>query len=218
MQRILIICEGQTEQEFCNNLLKPYFWNKNKLIQTPLIKKSGGGIVPWRDLKSQIEKHLLQEKNAYITTFIDYFGLGDSFPAWKESKRLNDKNKKVEMLEKAMKDDLQSKLQDRFIPYIQLHEFESLLFYDMSIFEKWIPENDILDKQNLTDTLKIYSNSELINDTNPPSYRLKHSIKGYDKVLCGSIFATEIGLENIKIRNPRFASWIEILLNLKPLS
>ncbi len=214
----MIICEGQTEQEFCNNLLKPYFGNKNKLIQTPLIKKSGGGIVPWWNLKNQIEKHLLQEKNAYVTTFIDYFGLGDSFPAWEESKRLNDKNKKVEMLEKAMKDDLPNNLQDRFLPYIQLHEFESLLFYDMSIFEKWILEKDILDKQNLTDTLKSYSNSELINDTNPPSYRLKQSIKGYDKVLCGSIFAMEIGLENIKIRNPRFASWIEILLNLKPLS
>lgn len=47
MQRIIIICEGETEREFCNSILKPYFAKNEFLIQSPLIKKSMGGIVNW---------------------------------------------------------------------------------------------------------------------------------------------------------------------------
>lgn len=60
MKRIIIICEGQTEQEFCQKVLARYFINKgqNIMIQAPLIKKSMGGIVTWSALKKEIETYL----------------------------------------------------------------------------------------------------------------------------------------------------------------
>lgn len=51
MKRIIIICEGHTEKEFCKTVLASYFQSKNIYIQTPLIKKSKGGIVKWEELK-----------------------------------------------------------------------------------------------------------------------------------------------------------------------
>lgn len=54
MKRIVIVCEGPTEQEFVRDVLQPYFLPKEIYIQSPLIKKSGGGIVPWNILKAQI--------------------------------------------------------------------------------------------------------------------------------------------------------------------
>lgn len=39
MKRIIIICEGQTEQSFCKNVLQPYFTTKNIWLETPTIKK-----------------------------------------------------------------------------------------------------------------------------------------------------------------------------------
>ena len=57
MKRIIIICEGQTERDFCKEVLTPYLWQYGITIQTPLIKISGGGIVKW-DYFIEIEKNL----------------------------------------------------------------------------------------------------------------------------------------------------------------
>ena len=45
MKRVVIICEGETEREFCKTLLAAYFAKRNIHIQAPLIKRSMGGIV-----------------------------------------------------------------------------------------------------------------------------------------------------------------------------
>jgi len=84
VKRLIVICEGPTEQEFCKDVLTPYFSNKNILIQAPLIKKSGGGVVPWLTLKKQIETHLKQDTNAMVTTLIDYYGIPEryNYPGW----------------------------------------------------------------------------------------------------------------------------------------
>jgi Domain of unknown function (DUF4276) len=68
MKRIIIVNEGQTEQEFCKDLLTPHFFSKNTIIYHPTIKKTGGGIVAWETLKLQIETHLKQDQTAFVTT------------------------------------------------------------------------------------------------------------------------------------------------------
>ncbi|MDA3816451.1 MAG: DUF4276 family protein [Prolixibacteraceae bacterium] len=74
MKRVIIICEGETEKEFCNTILTPYFAKKDIFIQSPLIKKSMGGIVKWSELKKQITLHLTNDSKAFVTTLIDYYG------------------------------------------------------------------------------------------------------------------------------------------------
>lgn len=58
MKRIIIICEGPTEVEFCKTVLAPYFQKSEIYIQAPLIKKSGGGIVSWDILKNNLSNML----------------------------------------------------------------------------------------------------------------------------------------------------------------
>jgi hypothetical protein len=86
MKRVIVICEGETEREFCKNVLAPHLINHNIFIQAPLIKRTMGGIVKWSIMKKEIETHLL-EKEAIVTTLIDYYGLYDkfNFPNWIES-------------------------------------------------------------------------------------------------------------------------------------
>lgn len=74
-KRVIIICEGETEKEFCTTILAPYFSKQNIYLQSPLIKKSMGGIVKWKDLKKQIENHLKSDIEVFVTTLIDYYGL-----------------------------------------------------------------------------------------------------------------------------------------------
>ena len=55
MRRLIVVCEGETEQEFCRTVLEPYFAFS---IDAPKIKKSKGGIVAWENLVKQIGGHL----------------------------------------------------------------------------------------------------------------------------------------------------------------
>lgn len=212
MQRVIVICEGQTEVEFCKQLLVPYFSGKAIFIYTPLIKKSGGGIVPWSSLKKQIERHLTQDRLAYVSLFVDYYGITAkfNFPGWETAHKEVDKSKRMEILENEMKRDINITLQSRFIPYLQLHEFEGLLFNNLEAFEATIPESDFLDKRELRDVLEKFPNPELINDTpeNAPSFRLKRCLKGYNKIVYGAMLAEQIGLKKIMDKSPRFNAWI----------
>jgi len=214
MKRIIIIGEGQTEQSFCNDVLQPWFNEKGIYISNPVIKKTTGGIVNWAALKFQIERHLLQDPTAIVTTLIDYYGIYQHhrYPEWETAQKINDKNIRMQTIERAMNTDVRADLQYRFVPYIQLHEFEGLLFSDIEVFDNNFETAEFLNHEYLVQTIEAFPNPELINDSREtaPSKRLSKIIKGYSyqKVIYGSILAQEIGLAKIRAKCPRFNDWI----------
>ncbi|TAJ11328.1 DUF4276 family protein [Marinilabiliaceae bacterium JC017] len=215
MKRIIIIGEGPTEQAFINEVLQPHFIHQAISIENQTIKKSGGGIVSWPALKKQIEKNLLQP-TAYVSLLIDYYGIEakHQFPRWEASLAIADKNERMDFLEQAMANDLDEKSRYRFIPYLQLHEFEGLLFCNRQVFDDNFEEDEFLDYSYLMETLK-ESNPEMINNggETAPSKRLEKIIKGYKKPVLGSLLAQEIGLSRIREKCPRFNAWITQLTN-----
>ena len=215
MKRIIIINEGETEQEFCKDVLQPYFFSKDILIQHPTIKKSGGGIVAWETLKKQIETHLKQDPSVFVTTLIDFYGLHDNhkFPNWEMANRIVDINDKISFLEQSMQDAIDETLRHRYIPYIQLYEFEGLLFNNIEVFNREFTSDEFSNYSELETTFSEYPNPELINDgrETAPSKRLMRIIKGYNKPIYGSLLAQAIGLERIRNKSPRFNNWINTL-------
>jgi len=212
IKRVYIICEGETEQEFCANILTRYFQPKEIIIHYPLIKKSMGGVVNWSYLKKQIEFTLKSDKYAYVSTLIDYYGISlkHNFPDWAVAKSNLNIYSKIDILEQGMYNDIDKKLSRRFIPYVQLHEFEGLLFNDENVFYKVIPESQLIGKKELKEIFENFDNPEMIND-NPdsaPSKRLERIIKGYNKIVYGNIIAEEIGIENIRQKSLHFDNWI----------
>ncbi len=224
MKRIIVICEGQTEQQFCNDVLQPYFSKKNIYIDNPTIKKTGGGIVNWEALKNQIKNHLKNESKAIVTTLIDFYGIHEhhNYPNWSAAKKETSKSLGITNIENGMLKDIDSSLNNRFIPYVQLHEFEALLFSDINVYHNNFEANEFLDYNYLIETITKNPNPEDINDSpeTAPSKRLSKIIKGYfsnnenTKVLYGSLLAQEIGLQNIREKCPRFNNWI---LNLESI-
>jgi hypothetical protein len=218
MKRIIIICEGPTEREFCNDVLKPYFNPQNIQIQSPLIKKSGGGIVSWPVLKKQIESHLKSDAVAFVTTLIDYYGIlkKNEYPSWAQAHLNPNKAKRMDILEQGMFDEIAEELRYRFIPYIQLHEFEGLLFTDSKVFEKNFLPQEFTDKPKFMEIFNRYSNPEDINNgpITAPSKRLQKHIVGYDKIVYGATLAQETGLQPIRNKCPRFNNWISKLETL----
>lgn len=211
----MIICEGQTEKEFCEKSLFPHFITRNIIVEYPLIKKSSGGIIKWLEIKRQIENHLKQDTTAFVTMLIDYYGMykKHEFPNWEVSLKMADKTQRMDFLEKSMKVRVSIELSYRFIPYLQLHEFEGLLFNNIETFKSQIPANEITDIKELEAILSSYPNPEMINDMpeTAPSKRLTKLIAGYRKVVYGNILAEVIGLEHIRNKCPRFNFWISKL-------
>jgi len=215
MKRVVIICEGETEREFCKTLLATHFAKKDIHIQSPLIKRSMGGIVRWGILKKEIETYL-REKDVFVTMLIDYYGLYSKyrFPEWEESLRIVDKNDRMTFLEDAMQNDIKDSVRHRFIPYLQLHEFEGLLFNDINIFYEQVPKEELVGIAELKQTFRDYpDNPEMINNNRAtsPSHRLERIISGYNKILYGHYFAEAIGLDRIRNKSPRFHEWMNII-------
>jgi len=196
MKRLIIICEGETEVEFCRKILYPYFLEK----QITVLSRNITGIKKWRSLKRLIEHTLKSEKSAFLTTLIDYYGLPSDYPNF----RTND----VAEIENGMKEEIDN---HRFIPYIQLHEFEGLIFNNIAVFYNVFSEKDLVGKDELTSIFQEFPNPEMINNSveNAPSKRLKRIIPRYDKVVSGNNLAEKIGLQNIRNKCPRFNAWIE---------
>ena len=174
MKRLIIVCEGPTEQEFCTEVLGVEFAKHNIYVEAPVIKHSHGGIVPWATIKKQILNHL-QEGDAYVSMLVDYYGIKDQFgfPGWEDSKEIVDKTERIHFLIDRMAKDIPEQYRFRFIPYIQLHEFEGLLFSDVSAFLNSFEESEF-DYAELQATAEAFQSPELINNSpeTAPSKRL----------------------------------------------
>ena len=224
MKRIIIICEGQTEQQFCNDVLQFHFNSKNIYIHYPTIEKTGGGIVNWEALKFQKTKKKKKDPTAIVTTLIDFYGIHahHKYPFWEQAKQQADKSIGMNIMEQGMKDNLPPELQNRFIPYIQLYEFEALLFSDITVYQNNFEDNEFLDYSYLEQTINSNPNPETINDSpeTAPSKRLARIIKGYysdndnHKVLYGSLLSHDIGLLKIRAKCHRFNQWMTKLENI----
>ena len=219
MKRIVIICEGETEQEFCNKILNPYLAQKGIYIYAPLIKHTHGGIVKWTILKKQIESNLLQDPKAYVTLFIDYYGITEEhmFPLWNDAHKVIKKIERIKLLEKGMNEDICEDLNLRFIPYMQLHEFEALLFCDANAIIDAVDDDELNDKDDLIGLIDSNPNPEMINNSKytSPSHRMERYIIGYNKIVYGNIIAENIGIDMMREKCKHFNEWISAIENIK---
>ena len=105
----------------------------------------------------------------------------------------------------------------RVRPYVQMHEFEALLFSDISKFEllsdNWNNESQT-QLQQICDT---FETPEDINDSaqTAPSKRLDAIFPGYSKISDGLLIAKDIGLDTIREKCPLFNQWIGELEKLQ---
>lgn len=113
-----------------------------------------------------------------------------------------------------MKEDVADAVNHRFIPYLQLHEFEGLLFNNIQLFYDQVPKAELIGIEELKQTFADYENPEMINNNKEtaPSNRLQRIIKGYNKTLYGHYFAEAIGIDRIRAKSPRFNQWIEKII------
>lgn len=225
MARILILVEGQTEENFVSRLLGPhlyamgYFAVGSRLMGKQRARHRRGGIRPWPETRRDIINHLRQDSDAIISTFVDFYGLPSRGPgAWPgraEAETL-ERTVKGAHVQQSLLVDVSSEMGQgfnpvRFLPFVTMHEFEALLFSDCDVFAQAIGRPDLAASfQQVRDQ---FETPEDINDfpATAPSKRIEALLSGYQKPLDGSIAATEIGLLAIGAECPHFGEWLSRL-------
>ncbi len=215
--RVLALVEGQTEEKFIKGIVAPALIARNVSIiaTTPGRKRSQGGVRLWGGIRVELLRYLKEDTNRYATTMFDYYGMPIDWPG-RDLARHQAHRQKATTVESAMLEDISEAMgstfnRKRFIPYIQMHEFEALLFSAPSILGKVISEQDIAcDLQGIADS---FQTPEEIDDgsRSAPSKRILQLSQQYQKVLHGSIAAWQIGLPFMRQKCPHFGEWLEKL-------
>jgi len=217
MKRLVIIAEGETEESFVNNILCPFFCSKGiyNSIQCFKTKHSHGGMSKYSYIKKDI-LNIIYEKDVVVSMMIDFYRLPSDFPGFNDLKVTQTHQEQANLLETRIKKDLensQNQLFDNFIPYIQLHEFEALVFASISGIDSLFERSE-MDYNGLMNVIQQYPNPEDINNhpDTAPSVRLKKLISGYNKVLHGIDIINTVGMAELLEKCPRFKTWIESMV------
>jgi Domain of unknown function (DUF4276) len=215
--RIKVIVEGQTEESFIRNVLSPVLWSRDIYVTPILLGVPGhkGGNVNFARVKKDITLHLKQDPAAYCSTMLDLYGLGEGFPGLPPVQNQNGVEK-AQRIEQAIYDDILATIPEcrpdlRFYPYLQVHEFEGLLFSDPDTFAEALGKLTIAPQ--LHEIRNAFATPEDINDSpmTAPSKRVINLYGSYRKTIEGTIAAQAVGIHSMRQQCPHFHSWVSWL-------
>jgi hypothetical protein len=225
MPRLYLFAEGETEQTFADTVLKPHLAKFGVYLSRPVLiaharrrgKVHRGGGRKYTPMKDDILRFLKQERGGevFFTTMIDLYAIHPEFPGLTEAEKLRHvPDKRVEALEQAFTSDIGDV---RFVPYIQLHEYEAYLFSDPTWFRYFYDhhEKQMAALKAIADK---HATPELIDDgqDSAPSKRIIAELPDCEdaKPAVGPQVAELIGLEVIRGKCPHFAAWLSRLEQL----
>jgi hypothetical protein len=149
------------------------------------------------------------DASVVVTTMVDYYGLpgnGDPARAWPGRAAAGSLPfaLKAAHVQQAVAADIGAAMggswnAQRFIPFVMIHEFESLLFSDCVRFASGIGRSDL------------YVSLQQIRDAFSSPVDL---MPGYQKPLFGILAALEIGFDSIRSACPHFEQWVRQLESL----
>jgi hypothetical protein len=220
--RLYIVVEGQAEESFVRNVLADVLWASNVHPTPVLLGTPGhkGGRTSYARVKRDVVLLLKQDRGAYCSTMVDLYGLGAGFSGHPPPPQLSNVEK-VRHVEQAVKQDICEELTDdiraylRFIPYLQLHEYEAILFSDPQAFATGINHPNLWGNfQSIRDEFD--SPEDINNDPETaPSKRVLAVCPSYKKVIEGTQAAAAVGIPTMRDQCQHFREWIESLEALK---
>lgn len=207
MIRLAISVEGQTEEEFVKDVLGEHLRSVGVDV-TPV--QVGSARNRWRggNVSESVligEMRLLSHNFDAVTSLVDFYGFRD--------KRDRTADELVADLHEGLRGKLGPRTRsDRVIPYVQLYEFEGLLFSRPEAFRS-IPNATEESVAELHGIRARFASPEDINDSasTAPSKRLRKALPRYRKAVDGPRVARRIGLTGIRQECVRFNAWLERL-------
>ncbi len=236
MVRLHILTEGPTEEGFVKGVLAGHLAPHNvfvfprsietrepKVRYTPhgprVIPGARGGGRSYDLVRKDLIRWFVEvvDPQARFTSMIDLYSLPKGFPGSEQLQGTPDPYRKAEIVEKALADDLGDY---RFIPYVQLHEFEALILAAPRHLDWQYLEHDAA--LAALEAEVAGQEPERINDGEhtAPSKRIIKHLAGYayEKTQVGPLvvqrIVEEIGMAGLTARCPHFGQWIRQLESL----
>lgn len=197
MVRLAISVEGQTEERFVKQVMVPHLQDRG-IYAIPLTLGRGGGDVSFYRIKKDLDN--LAKSFDKVTTLYDFYGF-----------RGKESGETKASLENRILECVAPILQPCVIPYVQMYEFEGLLFSSPEAIENNIPQEGLADWAK--GILQQFADDpEKINDSKitAPSKRLLRQTD-YIKTVHGPNIAQEIGLDALREKCTGFATWLDTL-------
>ena len=217
MTRLHFLVEGPTEESFVNELLVGPLSEKGvyadaRCVFTSRRKNQKGGVVSYKQVKGDLDRWMKEDPTANFTTMLDLYALPKDFPGWEHAEKTSDLYQKATAIQNAFKADVGSV---RFTPYIQLHEFEGLLFSDSNAFSLLFPDKT-KNLEMLFQETACFDTPEHINEhrETAPSKRLAKHLPAYRKTTHGPMLAFEMGLDVIRQKCLHFNKWVSAMEQL----
>ena len=219
MARLLVHVEGQTEENFVNDILNPHLCSigyedvSARLLGNARYRSHRGGMRPWDSVRKDIFRNVKDDPDRISSTMVDYYGMDKTWPGHAEA-RLGRKtpSERATTIEEALFKDVEDALTHfaplRFVPYVVMHEFEGLLFSDPARFALSIEQPDL--SREFQTIRNQFPTPEDIDDSpeTAPSKRVENLYKRYQKPLMGVHAVQDIGLETIRNECRLFNRWI----------
>ena len=215
--RLHFIVEGQTESRFVNQVLAPHLAGLSIVTDARRVRtshkggvKHSGGVTNYELPKQDILRWTRGDRgaDARFTTMFDLYGLPSEFPGYSDAALIANPYEKVRAIEDALGADINDR---RFIPYIQLHEFEALILSAPEQLSARFRDRDagIL---RLAALSAQFESPEHIDDgvDTAPSKRIISEIPEYErrKASAGPIVAANIGLPTLRRQCAHFGEWL----------
>jgi len=218
MKRLYMTVEGQTEAAFVEDVLIEHLagfrvnvWRPRFTGPSPRRRghiPSGGMFNRFVHAIEDIRRWLKEDQSpdARFSMMVDLYELPSDFPGYEEASLQNDCYRRAEILEKAIFDQLGD---NRFIPYLQVHEFEALVLTDArQLADLYQVRGGQLDR--LVADCAMFPSPERINlgRQSHPKYRIKTVVQDYDENVAGPLVASAIGLATLRLQCPHFGEWL----------
>lgn len=232
--RLKMLVEGQTEEAFASKILGPHLARFDIFLEAPTIvftkreenglRQKGGG-----SSFGKIEHQLLllirgdNDPDCRFTSMFDFYAfpfMGLDF----DCSLYPSHQQAVVELERAFQKRIYTRLlaetngvRDRLIPFVMLHEFETLIFADPQKLDwQFVDDSDQPAIAELVRLSQSFANPEDINSSREtaPSQRILDVLRAYHKPTDGIEVVSQIGIPALKAKCPHFRQWVERLENL----
>lgn len=221
-----VLCEGLSEQQFVAKVLRPYL-SPYRIIANPTLLitnkrlNARGGMIDYNQVKRDLGNLIKSSRDTdyqkhFFTTMFDLYALPNDFPG--SDQPFADCYIHVDNIEKAFAADINHY---RFIPYIELHEFETLVLCNL---EKVIEEYPLAKKQivalDASWRKEFSDNAELVNTSfeTAPSKRIIKALGdlySYNKPKMAALTTNHIGIDALRGLCKHFDQWIDTILKIQ---
>jgi len=219
------VVEGQTEETYVRDTLAMHLGLFGHVVDVRCVMTSRnkahfrrGGLVSYAKAKMDLQFWMREDRSDDVafTTMFDMYGLPQDFPGFDGYSSITNPYERAQNIERALAEDIGD---HRLIPYVQLHEFEAILFSDIRQME-WAFIDHEKEIQSLEEIASQFGNPELIDDgvLTAPSKRIIAAIPEYvgQKVTSGAQVARKIPIATVRSKCPHFHEWLSLLEQARP--